>query len=108
MRYYDPCAFTVQTAGFLGTAARNVLLGPGIANLDFSLTKETAIKALGESGGLEFRAEIFNILNRANFAEPNRTVFAETNGSVALAAAGVISNTITPSRQIQFALRLVF
>src|SRR5205823_5665673 len=68
--WYDPCAFTLQPAGFLGTAGRAILRGPGIANLDFSLTKDTPVRYLGESGRLEFRAEIFNILNHANFITP--------------------------------------
>src|ERR1019366_7836223 len=51
--YFDPCAFTIPAAGFLGTAGRNILRGPGLANLDFSLMKDTAIKHLGESGKLE-------------------------------------------------------
>ena len=72
--YFDPCAFTTPPAGFLGTAGRNILRGPGLANLDFSLVKNTPIGYLGESGKLEFRAEFFNLLNRANFLIPGRIV----------------------------------
>jgi len=39
-----------------------MLRGPGLANVDFSLIKDTAVKALGESGSLQFRAEFFNLL----------------------------------------------
>jgi hypothetical protein len=107
--YYDPCAFTVQAAGFLGTAGRNILRGPGLVNLDFSLVKDTPLKFLGESGKLQFRAEAFNILNRANFDIPNRTVFAgSATPQAALTTAGVINNTTTNSRQIQLALRVIF
>lgn len=108
--YFDPCAFSLQVAGFLGTSGRNILRGPGLASVDFSLAKTFGIKPLGEGAGLEFRAEVFNILNRANFGAPNRTVFSGTGASagVPLANAGIISSTSTSSRQIQFALRLSF
>ena len=108
--YFDPCAFSLQAAGFLGTAGRNMLRGPGLENLDFSLVKNFPFKALGERGNLEFRTELFNILNRANFGIPARTVFSGTgaNPAAILSNAGTILSTSTPSRQIQFALRLSF
>lgn len=107
--YFDPCAFTIPAAGFLGTAGRSILRGPGLENLDFSLVKDTAIRHLGEGGKLEFRAEVFNILNRPNFLIPNRIVFAATqNAEPAIPNAGQIAGTATTSRQIQFALKLLF
>ena len=108
-RWFDPCAFTLQTPGFLGTAGRNILRGPGLANLDFSLLKDFPLRYLGEGRQLEFRAEIFNILNRVNFSEPSGNVFA---GSAPvenpLAPAGRIATTRNTSRQIQFALKLIW
>lgn len=68
--WFDPCAFTLPTTGFLGNAGRNILRGPGLTNLDFTIAKDTAVGFLGESGRLEFRAEFFNILNHPNFATP--------------------------------------
>jgi hypothetical protein len=118
--YYDPCAFTIQPIGFLGNAGRNILRGPGFANLDFSLVKDTALGFLGEGGKLEFRAEVFNILNRANFVTPgfgigggsannSALVFAaRADAEAPLASAARISVTSGASRQIQFALRLIF
>src|SRR5262249_2306708 len=61
--WLDPCAFTLPAAGTLGNLGADFLRGPGIANLNFSLTKNTALRFLGEGGRLEFRAEFFNILN---------------------------------------------
>ncbi|MBI2819832.1 MAG: carboxypeptidase regulatory-like domain-containing protein, partial [Acidobacteria bacterium] len=108
-QYFDPTAFAVQPAGFLGTAGRNILRGPGFANLDFTLGKDTALGFLGENGKLEFRAEFFNILNRANFGIPIRTVYAAVrDGESPLANAGKIQDTANTSRQIQFALKIVF
>ena len=50
-----------------GNAGRNILIGPGLVNLDFSLTKNTRIQ---DSLNVQFRAEAFNILNRANYQVP--------------------------------------
>ena len=110
--YFDPCAFELQPAGFLGNLGRNALRGPGLANLDFSLAKDTPLGFLGESGKLEFRAEFFNILNRANFstAALARAVFAGArDGEAPLSTAGRITGTDnSTSRQIQFALKILF
>jgi hypothetical protein len=112
-RYFDPGAFTIQPVGFLGTSGRNDLQGPGMVNLDFSLAKQTPLPFLGEEGRLEFRAEIFNLFNRPNFNIPNngRTVFTadETRVNLTpLVSAGQIDRTVTSSRQVQLALKLVF
>ena len=107
-RYYDPSAFTLPAAGFLGNVGRNFLRGPGTATLDLSLVKNTPVSALGEQGRVEFRAEMFNILNRVNFADPNRTVFSGTQGSTPLLTAGTITSTATTARQIQLSLKLFF
>ena len=111
-RYFDPSAFTLQDAGFLGTSGRNYLTGPGYTNLDFSLGKNIPINKLGDSGALEFRGEFFNILNHPNFAmnDTFRQVFAgSANGEAPLPTAGVITTTGSArSRQIQFALKLLF
>ena len=108
--WYDPCAFVIPTAGFLGNTGRNILRGPGLTNLDFSLVKNTAVHQLGENGNLEFRAEFFNILNHPNFDIPARTVYAGTaNAQGPVATAGQITTTLgTVSRQIQLALKVAF
>ena len=108
-RYYDPTIFAVPQAGFLGNSGRNILRGPGFANLDFSLSKDSAVKYLGEGGRLEFKAEFFNILNHANFGSPDRIAFAGlATGEAPLKTAGSITSTSGKSRQIQFALKLLF
>ena len=107
VRYFDPCAFALPEIGTLGNVGRNTLIAPGVANLDFSLVKDTALGFLGEAGKLEFRTEIFNILNRANFGRPSGAVFSATT-ETALAPAGRITGTNTTSRQIQLALKLLW
>jgi hypothetical protein len=107
--YFDPCAFGLAAPGFLGNSARNMLRGPDFSNVDFSLVKDTALKVLGEGGKLELRAEVFNILNHPNFAIPNRIVFAGTEAvGTPLPTAGTITNTVGNSRQIQFAMKVLF
>ncbi len=111
-RYFDPSAFELQPAGFLGTASRNFLTGPGLVNWDFSIRKDTPLAFLGESGRLEFRTEFFNLLNRANFRVPinGRTVIdGRRDNDPVLPTAGQIDNTIKGiGRNIQFALKVVF
>lgn len=92
-------AFTVPAAGKPGNAGRNVLTGPGYANVDLALIKNTGIPSIAESFNVQFRAEFFNVLNHANFGQPNANVSAPTAGQIRTASA---------SRQIQFALRLLF
>jgi hypothetical protein len=98
--WFDPCAFYTQPAGFLGNESRNMLRGPGLSNMDFSLLKDTAIKQLGENGNLQFRVEFFNLLNQVNFAIP---------GNHNYPSGGAITSTgNATSRQIQVALKLMF
>ncbi len=101
-QWYNPNAFVLSPAGTYGTLGRGVYTGPGLADLDLSLFKTTRI---AEKANLQFRAEIFNALNRANFGTPNATVFA--SGAVS-PTAGLITATATTARQIQFGLKLVF
>lgn len=110
--YYDPCAFTIQSAGFLGNEGRDSLIGPGFQDVDFSLVKDTKVGFLGEAGSVEFRAEVFNLLNHANFYNPGLNVFSGTGPATGdveapLAGAAQITNAF-PSRQIQLALKLIF
>ena len=89
-------------AGTYGTLGRGTFNGPGLAELDLSLFKNTA---LTERVGLQFRAEFFNALNHANFGTPNPTVFS--SGAIS-SSAGVITTLATTPRQIQFGLKLIF
>jgi len=91
-----------------GNLGRNTLIGPGLLNFDFSLFKNNYIKRISDRFNVQFRAEFFNIVNHTNFAPPldNRNVFDSTGSRVA--NAGLITSTQTPSRQIQFAVKLIW
>ena len=101
-QYFNPDAFIQPAPGTYGNAGRDVLMGPGSAELDTSLLKDTTIS---ERVKLQFRAEFFNVLNHTNFATPNTIVFSSASTTPA-PTAGVITATSTTSRQIQFGLKL--
>ncbi|MGA7794861.1 MAG: TonB-dependent receptor [Candidatus Acidiferrales bacterium] len=126
-QWYNPAMFSLapnctgpgltgcsSNIGQLGTSGRDILYGPHTRNWDFSVVKDTKLGFLGEAGNLEFRAEMFNILNHPNFATPSSlnyvgdpgdlTPFSEKAGK----SAGAITSTIQTPRQIQLSLRVEF
>ncbi|HEY1948225.1 MAG TPA: carboxypeptidase regulatory-like domain-containing protein [Bryobacteraceae bacterium] len=103
-QWFNPAAFLQppNNSGFYGDLGRDTLIGPGVAVWDFSALKDTHIR---ERLNLQFRAELFNILNKANFNTPNAVVFTPTGVSP---TAGIITSTSTTSRQVQFGLKLLW
>ncbi len=93
-----------------GNAGRNVLTGPGLTSLDFSLFKNNYIKSISEKFNLQFRAEIFNVLNHPNFAPPTTPVNTDIFDATGTLSQGVgqLTRTTTTSREIQFALKVIF
>ena len=106
-QWANPAAFSLPAPGTLGNLQRDFLPGPGITTLDYAVMKDTPIT---ERVHLQFRAEFFNLLNHANFALPNANVFIQTpnGGGAPNPTFGKITATTTSSRQIQFALKLMF
>ncbi len=98
-RYFDSSVYTAPAPYTFGNAPRFLsgLRGPGIANVDVSVFKNIP---LYERFSLQFRAEAFNIANRAEFNPPNTQI-----GS---AAAGIITSQANSARDIQMALKLIF
>ncbi|HEY2458027.1 MAG TPA: carboxypeptidase regulatory-like domain-containing protein [Candidatus Acidoferrum sp.] len=105
--FVSPCVAAIPPAKLPtchpGDLGRDSVTGPGFANTDFSVTKDTKIT---ERFDLQFRSEFFDIFNHPNFGNP---VLTTTSGSF-----GIITSTRFPtgdfgsSRQIQFALKLIF
>ena len=95
-------------ANLVGNAGRNTVVGPGLFTVDLSLLKNNHIPRISEAFNVQFRADFFNILNRANFATPvdNETLF--TQAGTPVPGAGAIDQTSTTSRQIQFALKVIW
>ena len=96
-------------ANLHGNLGRNVVIGPGLSKLDFSVFKNNHIKRISENFSTQFRVEIFNVFNRANFGSPtdNLAVF-DQNGVPQTQTAGLLTSTQTTSRQIQLALKLIW
>ena len=95
-----------------GNAGRNILIGPGIRDLDFSVFKNNKIKRISEDFNVQFRLEMFNIMNHPNFAPPgpgdgNTDIFAPSGsslpGSERWRNCRALVRTTIPERQIQFA-----
>ena len=91
-----------------GNLGRNTLTGPGLLNFDLSVVKNNYIKRVSDVFNVQFRTEFFNVFNRANLAPPleHKNIFDA--GGAPLADAGLITSTQTPSRQIQFALKVTW
>jgi len=123
LRYLNPAAFTTPAPGTYGNLPRNFLKGPGFHQFDLTLQKRFRVT---EKVNIEFRSEIYNLLNRANFSNPP-TSFANILGTSATSPQpgtpftvansstfGVINGTVGrtvglgTNRQIQFAARLNF
>jgi hypothetical protein len=98
---FDPSAFSLPIAGTYGDVGRNVLIGPGLEDVDLSLVKTMPVN---ERANLEFRAEFFNALNHTNFGLPKNIVLT-TSGTPA-SSAGLISTTATDAREIQFGAKI--
>ena len=101
-QWFNPKAFVLPAAGTYGNLGRGVFTGPGLADIDASLFKNTA---LSERASLQFRAEFFNVLNHPNLGAPNATAFS--SGAIN-ASAGLITTLATTPRQIQFGMKLTF
>ena len=103
-QWFNPAAFLAPppNSGFYGNLGRDTLNGPGLATWDFAGQKDTIIR---EGLTLQFRGELFNLLNRANFNTPNLIVFTPSGLS---GTAGAITSTATTSRQVQFALKVLW
>lgn len=96
-RWFDTSAFTTPAPFTYGNAGRNILYGPGRVNFDFSVFKEFRLK---EDFRIQFRGEIFNLLNTPQFDLPN--------ASIGAAQAGQITGIVGTPRQIQLGAKLVF
>ena len=96
-KFFDTSAFAVPQRYTFGSSGRNVVIGPSYASVDMSLLKD--VIKIGDQGRIQVRAEVFNVLNHANFQLPQSFIDQPAFGSVLGAYA---------ARQIQLAMRLNF
>src|SRR5215470_1343443 len=94
-RWFDPTAYSVPALGTQGSAGRNTVRGPGTQRVDLSISKRFPIN----KARVEFRWEIFNLLNHANFGTPDNNISNATVGTITTADDG---------RTMQFGLRFVW
>ena len=102
-RYFDPMAFVLPAPGVLGNVGNNTLIGPGLALTDVSLLKSVSV---GGSRRIQFRLEVFNLFNRANFGLPANNLFSADG--TRLGSAGRIATTVTTAREFQFSVKFAF
>jgi hypothetical protein len=95
-KWFDTSAFALPVQYSYGSAGRNIIDGPCIKTVDFSLFKGFVIT---EAARLEFRTEFFNLFNHPNFDPPGTTFGTSTFGVIGSAG---------DSRQIQFGLKFLF
>jgi hypothetical protein len=109
-QHCDPSFAYPTCINLRGNVGRNILPGPGLLNLDSSLIKSNKISRVSDTFNVQFRAEVFNLTNRANFQVPilpDNTDLYDSTGAPNQAA-GLLTSTTTTSRQIQLGLKLIW
>ena len=96
-KWLDVTKFSAPPTATFGNAGRNILSGPGFANIDLSVFRKFPIR---ERYTLEFRAESFNFTNTPHFDQPNTTFGSAGFGEITTAAAD--------QRQLQFGMKVTF
>jgi len=115
-RWFNPACFSLQIPGTLGNMGRDTVIGPGIAQVDMALIKDTKIT---ERVRAQFRAEAYNLFNHPVFGLPGNSIFTGLKASASSptgvigspnASAGIISSIAPNSngRQIQLGLKILF
>jgi hypothetical protein len=97
---FDPKAFVAPPVGRLGSVGRNTLRGDGYVNTDLAVIRRIRLGLLGDSGGVQVRAEFFNLFNTANFTLPVASLSSSAFGRY-------VSNATAP-RVLQFAVKVSF
>jgi hypothetical protein len=106
--YIQNRAVIFDQGNAFGNLGRNVVIGPGFSNVDFALVKNTKIT---ERLTWQIRVDAFDLLNHANFGQPNSTV---PTALTATSTYGLLTSTRFPAgdsgsaRQLQLAMKLIF
>ncbi|MDO8681290.1 MAG: hypothetical protein Q7R30_22450, partial [Acidobacteriota bacterium] len=102
-QWFDPLAFVLPAAGTFGNVRRNELRGPNLRVVDFSIFKNQRVGPTQ----VQFRVEIFNLLNRANFNPPSSPLLFQSGGA-RITGAERITSLATPARQLQLGMKILF
>jgi hypothetical protein len=101
-QWINAAAFAVPGNGAWGSAGRNLVRGPSLWQADVGINKNFRIS---ERFSLDFRAQAFNLFNRAQFGNPNSLFSSASFGRITTTVNNGATGSGTP-RQLQFALRL--
>jgi hypothetical protein len=110
--WFNPAAFATPSPYHYGNSGRNIVVGPGTNQIDFSVFK--TIPLLKESQRLEFRTEVFNLFNKPQFDNPNVSGATAVSATIGIPTAGTLNYAGNPaffqrtSREIQLAMKLYF
>ena len=113
-RLLNADAFREPPSGRLGNSGRNAFRGPGLFNLDVSLSRSFALRRLGEAGRITLRVDAFNVLNHANLNNPDSVLGSNTFGFSLYGRRGretgfpALAPWQETARQIQAMLRVEF
>jgi hypothetical protein len=113
-RLLNRAAFAQSPDGVQGNTGRNAFRGPGLYNIDISLSRSFPLRWLGEAGRLSFRADAFNFLNHSNLNNPQPFINQTDFGVARFGRQGLASGfpAVSPlnetARQVQLILRLEF
>ncbi len=103
--WINAAAFYTPPVGAFGNLGRNVLSGPGLWQTDLSLAKRIAFT---DRVGMQLRADVFNVFNRAQYGQPNANLSTPGNfGTITTTVNEGATGSGTP-RQIQLGVRILF
>ena len=106
-RGFAPALAASTCANIRGNLGRDVVIGPGLFNMDFSVFKNNFIRAISETFNIQFRAEMFNVLNHTNFAPTSNLSPFNADGTPT-SSFGQLTSTQTDNREIQLALKVIW
>ncbi len=104
-QYFNTAAFRPAALGTFGNIGRNSLYGPGYEQFDVSVFKDLFAEKRVHG---QFRAEGFNVLNHANFANPNATASSGTFGQITATNTSTGTGTTGLPRVFQFGAKVIF
>jgi len=113
-RFFNTAAYVLQPFGTHGNVGRNTLIGPGLFNVDLSLSRSFGLRQLREGVRLTVRADAFNVLNHANLNNPDAFLGSSTFGIALYGRRGrttgfpAVSPLNETARQVQLLVRLEF
>jgi hypothetical protein len=97
--WFNTAAFAQPAAYTFGNAGRNILIGPRMSDIDFSMAKSFMVPKL-ENGRVQLRVDATNIINHPSFSNPN--------ASIGNPADGTITGTTVGGRTVQLGARFSF